>query len=275
MTPFVISLVLSAAILHATWNAMLRSSGDRFLSVCIMDITAAFVVLPFLFIGPLPDPTSWFYILLSALIHVGYSLFLITLYKHGELGQVYPIARGSSPLLVTAGGLFFAGEHLTTITIFGIIFISFGIIALARGKNRPKPHTIIAALATGLFIGSYTVVDGIGARLSSHAFSYAAWMFMIYGLIMTFLLFFHRNRPKISLADRHIQTSALGGIFGLIGYVTIIWAISVNPMGPVSALRETSVVFAALIGRFFLKEKLTTRRLCACGIIALGAACLG
>jgi drug/metabolite transporter (DMT)-like permease len=236
---------------------MLRSTADRFL----------------LFL-PLPATPSWFYIILSAVIHVGYSLFLVNIYKIGELGQVYPIARGSSPLLVSLGGLVFAHEQLSALTIAGIILVSSGIIALSKNRKDVPLKLALMALATGAVIACYTVVDGIGARQSGSAASYATWMFAIYGAMMVPVYWLRRNKRKIRLSDPHMQKSAIGGVLGLLGYCIIIWAISISPMGPVSALRETSVVFAALIGWFFLKENLTLRRMAACGIIAIGAACL-
>lgn len=275
MSLAVVSLVLGAALLHATWNAMLRSSGDRFLTMVVINVTAAMVAVPFIIFLPSPSPASWFYIILSACIHIGYSLFLINIYSHGELGQVYPIARGSSPLIVSAGGILFAGEHLTLITLAGIVLISCGIIALGQGKNSAKPLSIVAALGTGCMIGAYTIVDGIGSRLSNNALSYAMWMFFLYGTMMVFVYWLKSDRPKINLVDKNIHRAILAGVLCLLGYYIVIWAITLGPMGPVSALRETSVVFAAFIGWFFLNEKLTLHRLAACLVIVAGAACLG
>jgi drug/metabolite transporter (DMT)-like permease len=275
MSLAVACLVLGAALLHATWNAMLRSSGDRFLSMVVIDVTSGAVVVPFLFGLPPPAAASWSYIVLSAVIHVGYSLFLINIYKQGELGQVYPIARGSSPLVVTIGGMLFAGEHLTPLTLAGIALISFGIVALAKGKNSAKPMTVFAALVTGVIIGSYTIVDGIGSRNAGDALSYSAWMFALYGAMMLVVYFLKRNRPKIHFKSKAVHHAMLAGMLSLFGYCIVIWAISIGPMGPVSALRETSVVFAAFIGWFCLKEKLTARRIAACTVIALGTVCLG
>ncbi len=254
---------------------MLRGSGDRFLSMVVINVTAGVVALPLLFILPVPDRASWFYIALSAVIHIGYSLFLINIYKHGELGQVYPIARGSSPLIVSAGGMLFAGERLNFVTLAGIFLISCGIIALGQGKNSAKPLSILTALGTGCMIGAYTIVDGIGSRLAGHALTYAMWMFFLYGLMMVAVYWINSKRPKINMADQKVRRAALAGVLCLLGYYIIIWAISIGPMGPVSALRETSVVFAAFIGWFFLAENLTPRRLGACAVIAIGAACLG
>jgi drug/metabolite transporter (DMT)-like permease len=165
VTPTVILLVLCAAVLHATWNAVLRSGADRLWSLTVMTVASSIAALPVALLLPLPAAASWPYILLSAALHVGYNLFLVRAYRHGELGQVYPIARGSSPLMVTLGAAIFAGEQLSPLALAGVALVSLGIISLSRGKGSARPMSIMTALATGGFIACYTVTDGIGARL--------------------------------------------------------------------------------------------------------------
>jgi len=275
MTPTIIALVLCAALLHASWNAVLRSGADRLWSIAVMSLASGVVSVPAVLVLALPAAPSWPYILLSAALHVGYNLFLVSAYRHGELGQVYPVARGSSPLLVTLGAALFAGERLGLPALLGVTFVSLGIISLARGKGSARPVSIGTALATGIFIAGYTVTDGIGARLSGDPQAYSAWLFLLDGLPMPLIYLLRRGRFTIDLRAPETLKSAFGGVISLIAYGLIIWAVSLGPMGPVSALRETSVVFAALIGRYFLSETLTARRLAACAVIAFGAFCLG
>src|SRR5882724_1187939 len=182
MTPAVISLVLCAALLHATWNAVLRSSADRLWSITMMTIASSIAAFPATLVLALPTAASWPYIVISAALHAGYNLFLVLAYREGELGQVYPIARGSSPLLITLGAALFAGEQLSLLALSGVALVSLGIVSLARGKGSARPMSLATALTTGCFIACYTVTDGIGARLAGNPQAYSAWLFLLDGL---------------------------------------------------------------------------------------------
>jgi drug/metabolite transporter (DMT)-like permease len=274
MTPTVVSLVLGAALLHATWNALLRSGADRLWSIVVMGIVSATVSLPFTWLLASPERASWPYIGLSAVLQISYCLFLVRAYRDGDLGQIYPIARGSSPMLVTLGAAVFAGENLGPVALSGVAMVSFGIIGMTFGRDRPNVKSILAALATGLFIAGYTLTDGIGARLSGHPQSYAAWLFLFQGAPMPLIYMAIRGRLAIDLFDRQTLKAAGGGIISLLAYGVVIWALSRSPMGQVSALRETSILFAVLIGRVFLGERLTLGRIVAGVTIAIGAICL-
>ncbi len=271
MTPTVVSLVLGAALLHAAWNAILRSGADRLWSIVVMGIASATVSLPFTWLLASPEQASWPYIGLSAVLQISYCLFLVRAYRDGDLVQIYPIARGSSPLLVTMGARIFAGEHLGPLAMSGVAMVSFGIIAMTFGRDRPNVKSILAALATGLFIASYTVTDGIGSRLSGHPQSYAAWLFLFQGAPMPLVYMAMRGRLAIDPYDRETLKAASSGILSLLGYGIVIWALALSPMGQVSALRETSILFAVLLGRVFLGERLTLNRIVAGVTIAIGA----
>ena len=275
MSPTVVGLLLLAAILHATWNAVLRSGSDRLWSITVMSFSTTALALPCILFLPLPDSASWPYIAVSSVLQVIYSIFLIRAYEHGELGSVYPIARGSAPLLVTIGALFFAHEHLNWVMLVSIALLSVGIMALTRGQTRPSWTSVKLALATGLFIASYTITDGIGTRLSGNPLSYAAWIFTAFGVMLpiAFLVIRRGTLPRIRRGET--LKALLGGSLSLATYFLVTSALALGPIGAVSALRETSVVFAALIGRAFLGEDLTKRRLGACAMIACGAIFLG
>ncbi len=274
MTPAVVSIVLGAALLHATWNALLRSGADRFWSIVVMSVASATVSLPLTWILAVPARASWPYIGLSAVLQIIYCLFLVRAYREGDLGSIYPIARGSSPMLVTLGALVFAREKLSPIALLGVAMVSFGIIAMTFGRNRPHVKSIMAALATGLFIAGYTVTDGIGSRLSGYPQSYAAWLFLFQGAPMPLVYMAMRGRLVIGPFDRETLKAAGAGVMSLLGYGAIIWALALSPMGQVSALRETSILFAVLLGRIFLGETLTWDRVVAGMTIAIGAICL-
>ncbi|MGB7192885.1 MAG: DMT family transporter [Collimonas pratensis] len=286
MTAGVIALVLCAALLHASWNAMLKSSGDRLWAITLMTIGSALAALPIVLWAPLPAAASWPYILMSVALHAGYNLFLVRAYRAGDFGQSYPIARGSSPLLVSLGAAFFAGEQPGTLTLIGVALISVGIVSLAQIKFKRNTNAgavggyrqwdaPLSAFTTGVFIAGYTIVDGLGSRLAGSAASYAGWMFLLDGLpLLVIYLSLHRRLP-LALNTRASWNALGGGVMSLLAYGIVIWAITLAPMGPVSALRETSVLFAALIARIFLGEALTLRRLLSCAVIAAGAVVLG
>jgi len=276
VSPLVAGLVLASAAMHASWNALLKGGSDRLRSVTVMAVTTSLVAgLGSVFL-PAPRLGSWVCIALSAALHVVYNLLLVASYRHGDLGVSYPIARGSSPLLVAVGAAVVAGEKLDALALAGVGLISLGILGLAIENRKSLPsHALVPALLTGATIAAYTLADGIGARLSGHSQAYAAWLFVSYGPAMLLILILWRGHADHFRLDAESARFALGGIVSMAAYAIVIWAASVSPMGPVSALRETGVVFAALLGRIFLSEPLGPRRLAACTIVALGAACLG
>jgi drug/metabolite transporter (DMT)-like permease len=274
MSPLVVGLILTAAILHATWNAILRGAPDRLWSITIMGAVGAMAALPLAVASPKPALESWRFIALSVTLQVGYCLFLVRAYRTGHLAHVYPIARGSAPLLVTLAAALFAGERLGGPGLAGVVLVSGGIMVLTLGRDRPDLPSSLAALAAGVFIASYMLADGLGVRLSRSAIGYAAWQTVAQGVTMPVAYWAVRRQwpplPKPS-SDAPIIGAAIIGAFG---YGVVIWAMSLGPMGKVSALRETSILFATLLGAVFLKEPLTPRRAIGAAVIAAGAICL-
>lgn len=272
-------LVLLAALLHASWNAMLHGNRDRFLSMTWMSIAIAGVSTLVVLITPWPPVAAWPYIVASGLVHIVYNVSLVRAYRHGDLAQAYPIARGSSPLLVTLGAALFAHEAIGILHALGIVMISGGIIALALQGGHVSRSSALAALMTGATIALYTVIDGIGVRLSDgQALAYTASMFLFYWL-MPVLFVARRGLAALSTpirtAPMAVGSSLAGGLVSIAAYGIVIWAMQSGAMGTVSALRETSVVFAMLIGRVFLRETVNGKRWLACVIVAGGAVCLG
>jgi drug/metabolite transporter (DMT)-like permease len=275
MSPAVVGLVLFAAALHAAWNAVLRGGADRLWSVTIMSFATTVVAIPLAVVLPLPASPSWPYLLLSSCLQVGYSVFLVYAYGQGELGRVYPIVRGSVPLLVTLGGFLFAGQHPSAVSLLGVVLVALGIMSLALGRRRATAKSVVLAFITGLFVASYVTADGIGVRVAGDPWAYAAWIFLIYGALMPTTFMAVRGRLALEVLSAETLKALAGGVISLIAYVAVILALALGPIGPISALRETSVIFAVLIGRIFLGEALTMRRLAACAVIAFGASCLG
>ena len=268
------AIVLFAALLHASWNALLKGGSDRLWSMTIMGIAtslACAALVPFL---PIPHPASWPYLIGSALLHVGYNAFLIRAYRNGEFGSAYPIARGSSPLLVMLGAGLTAGETPSPSGIAGILLVSTGIISLAfRGRRLPEAG-IFYALGTGFFIAAYSVTDGIGGRLSANPVAYTLWMCLMWGITAAPVYWVRRRDTRLWRGAQATSLAALGGVISLLAYGIVIFAMTRAPMGSVSALRETSVLFAVLLGRVFFAEPLTARRILSALVIAVGALCL-
>jgi len=273
MTPFVLALVVCAAILHAGWNAVLRGGDDRLWSMTLMMMAVTAVTGVAALFVPWPNAASWPYVIASAVIHTGYNLSLVRTYRSGDLGQTYPISRGSSPVLVALGAALFAHEMPTPLAAFGIALVSAGILSLAFQGRKLRADFLPAAFTTGVLIGAYTVVDGIGARLAGDSLSYMVSLFLLWSLTMPPIYLAMRGKPP-AYTRAQTATAMAGGVVSIVAYGIVIWAMRHAPMGVVSALRETSVVYAALIGRFFLKETLTPRRTVSCLAIAAGAACL-
>jgi drug/metabolite transporter (DMT)-like permease len=293
LTPFSVLLVLAAAFMHASWNALLRGGADRAQSMLIMNVTVGVIGLAMMaFAGP-PSATCAVYVVASALIHLVYNALLVLMYRSGDLGETYPVARGSSPALVALGGSLFAGEWMNLIGAAGIGLVCSGIFMLAAARARSARQlsgsasdralqqagglhamNLPAALATGASIAAYTVVDGIGVRASGNWVAYTGGVFAFF-LAMPLWYLTRGRRAMFAVPLAETVKAASGGAISLLAYGAIIWAMQTSPMGAVSALRETSVVFAALLGAVFLGERLTGLRIAACCIIALGAAGVG
>jgi len=226
--------------------------------------------IPFLFFVSLPNRASLPMLVLSALLQVAYVQCLAFAYRKGELGTAYPIARGTSPLLVTLGAWFLAKETPAPRTLLGIGVVCVGILALASDRRRVDRTTVLASLATGCFIAAYTVTDGIGIRLAGDSLAYNVWLFAAFGLGMTLTAFAQRGIQGWKGEPRRILTACAGGMMSMVAYGLVVTAMRQGAMGHVSALRETSVVLAVLIGRFFLGEPLSPRRVGACLAVAAG-----
>ncbi len=266
--------VLGAAILHASWNAILKSGADRYWTMTALSIgmgAAAAVILPF---TDAPSAAAWPYLIASVAIHLCYNLLLVRMYAHGDFAQTYPVARGSSPVLIALGAFALAGESLSPLKISGVCLVSGGIIALALENRHVNIRGVPTALMTGLSIAAYSLVDGIGVRLSGTPLGYSAWMFALWALAMTAIYVAQAGAHDLIRSQKAMLTNLGGGIVAGTGYTAVVWAMSLSPMGLVSALRETSVLFAAIIARLFLKERLSATRLTACVVIAAGAVLL-
>jgi len=269
--------VVGAAILHAVWNALVKSGRDKHLNmtaVILGSLAIALSVLPFV---PVPAKESWPYLAASVLLHAGYHLILLLSYRVGDLTQVYPIARGTAPLLVAGVSVVFLGVNLTSLELFAVLLIAAGIISISLVRRRDGLRNLNAAglaFLTGCSIAAYSLVDGIGARQAGTALGFYSWM--VVGNAVLFTAFIACTKPRLLLSvPRHgKRVFAVGGSATFIAYATVTWAFTQAPIALVTALRETSIVFALLIGVFFLKEKIDLAKVVSTMVTLFGAALL-
>ncbi len=278
LDPAVLLLVLSAALMHATWNALIKSGGDRLVMTTVIMLTPAAPSAIALFFLPTMLPAAWPFMALSVVTHFAYYAVLLNAYRHGDLSQVYPIARGCAPALVGIGAWFFAAEVLSSIEMLGVLIVSGGILSLSwRRRDTAGPGELKAigfALLTALTIAIYLLADGMGVRRSGNAFTYIAWLMFLDAIPLTlFTLWRRRGRIRESFVPR-LRLGTFGGVIATLSYGITIWAMGVAPMAQVVAVRETSVIFAAALGAIVLKEPFGRFRIVAAAVVATGAVLL-
>jgi len=271
MSPLVTLLVLGSALLHASWNAIIKSSRDVMLDTALVAAAAGILALPLIAYLPLPARASWPYLGASSAIHIAYFSTLVAAYRLGDLGHAYPLMRGTAPLLVALFGVALLDERPSAAMWLGIVLISAGILSLGLlQQGRAHRGATLWALANAAIIAAYTLVDGSGARLSGAPASYVAWLFWLQGLLFVTLVAVLRPSALRNYVARHWQRGLGGGLCLISAYGIVLWAMTQAPVAAVAALRETSVIFAALLGSLFLHEPLGRQRLIAACVVALG-----
>jgi drug/metabolite transporter (DMT)-like permease len=277
LTPFIIVIVIGAGALHACWNAIAKQVSDQLMAFAWIGLSSAAIGGVALAFTGLPYRTAIPYAIASGVIHIAYNLGLMNSYRLGSFNQTYPIARGISPLVVAVGAYFLAGEHLGAAALIGIVILAAGLMSLAfsSGKlTRKDTPAVCAAVFTGLTIASYTIVDGLGVRHSHDPLSYAALLFILQGPPMAIVAGFRRSASQWRDTSA-IRLGSLAGAISVLAYGIVLWAQSRAPLAEVAAIRETSVVFAALIGLFVLDEEFGRRRIAAAVVIATGIILIG
>jgi drug/metabolite transporter (DMT)-like permease len=275
MTPPIVVLVLLAALLHAAWNAMAKSGGEPQFSIASYRLVSAVCCLPLLFLLPLPLTASWPMLLASVLIHNVYYLTLSRAYHSGDLSQVYPLFRGLAPVLVVAGAAVLAGEYLGGGAMIGILLVSAGLISItfAGGAlGRISSPALGWGLATSILIAAYTVADGMGVRVAGNPFAYIAWLFVLEPLPICAGLLLRRRAGWFGYLASHPGKIGVGAFAAAAAYGMVIYAMGAAPMGLVSSLRETSVIFAALIGSLLFREPFGRQRVIAAVLVCCGVA---
>jgi drug/metabolite transporter (DMT)-like permease len=260
--------VLGAALLHAVWNALVKASEDKQLDTYLVAAGSgllALLLLPFL--EP-PAAASWPWLAASAAVHILYFVFLAGAYRWGELSYVYPMMRGGGPMIVAASGALVFGEVLRSTEWLGLLLVCSGILAFAAGRHDRR--ATLFALANAAVIGCYTLIDGAGARASGAPVSYTLWFFAANGAVITTMGLAQRGAAVPAYFRRHWLRGAAGGACALGAYGIALWAMTRAPIALVAVLRETSVIFAAVLGSVLLGEKMTRRRLAATGAVLAG-----
>jgi drug/metabolite transporter (DMT)-like permease len=267
----VILLVLFGALLHATWNALIKAGTDKSLDASLIAAGGAITALPFLPFMPFPDTAALPYIAASAILQFIYFQLVASAYRAGDIGLVYPLMRGCAPLLVAATSGFILNESLSSGALLGTMTICAGILTLAFEAKRGSGHAIRLALANAVVIATYTYVDGIGARISGNSVSYTLWMALMPPVL---LLSWAISQRGIYAVAKHVKVNWWRGLIGGAGsigsYGLALWAMTKAPVATVAALRETSILFALIISVVFLKEKASPWRYLAGVIIAIG-----
>jgi drug/metabolite transporter (DMT)-like permease len=280
--PLIVGLLLMAALMHASWNAILKSDqSDRLATFGVIMTTGTVMGLcavPFL---PWIEPAAWKYLASSVLIHVLYYTFLLKAYSYGDLSHTYPIARGLGPLLVALVSGRFIGEHLRAQDIVGVLLLSFGLITLAMPLRNvvPRPGSrhglaTLFAVLTGFTIAAYIIADGLGVRSAGptlqHRLSYIAWLCVVEGPWLLVLAIVLRPGTVWTHLRRTWWRGVIGGVIANVGYGIAIYALVLGPMAHIAALRETSVLFGALMGTLLLGEPFGGRRVAAAFVIVSG-----
>lgn len=271
MTLSVFLILLFAALLHASWNAIVKAGSNKLYSAISVSGSAALIALLLLPFSPQPAWASAPYLALSCVLQVVYTVLVAKTYQVSDMSQTYPLMRGTAPLLVAMISVLVLGEHLSTMAWIGIAVICLAILGMAfNGRSSPRKG-IVLALINACFIAGYTLVDGTGVRVSGTALGYTLWTFFMNGACLLIWAMMARRRE----VSRYLSAQWKKGIFGGLGtmgsYGLALWAMTQAPLAVVAALRETSILFGALIAFLLLKEKVSGMRIAAACGIALGA----
>jgi drug/metabolite transporter (DMT)-like permease len=274
MSSFVFVIVLAAALLHATWNAIVKAGGDKFLTTITVTTAAAALsaaLLPFL---SAPATASWPFAIVSALFQITYFLLVARTYQIADMSQAYPLMRGTAPLIVALVSEFRPGDALSPIAWLGVVAICLGIFSIALGTNLKDRKGVYLALLNALVIAAYTLIDGIGVRRSGTPAAYTLWIFLLTGLPLTLWAMTAKRSTFLPYLRRYWRLGIAGGIGTTASYGLALWAMTLAPVAVVAALRETSILFGTMIAGLVLQEPVGPRRIISACIIAGGAAIL-
>jgi drug/metabolite transporter (DMT)-like permease len=280
MAPEVLAtiLILVSALLHAVVNAIVKASDDGLLTRGCMNATALVVAAPFAFFVPWPTEDLWRILILAMLVHGLYPFFLVAAYRYGDLSAVFPLARGTAPLGVAFLAAALVGEVVSAAKLLCIALISAGVAAFAFERatlsTPSRRRGVVLAVITGIIIAVYTVIDGIGLRVADTSMTYIVWLFVLDGFFVSASVAIVRRHGLVPFLRLNWRSALLGGILGVVTYGLALFALGLGAIAEIAALRETSIVFAALIGTLFLREAFGPRRMLAAVLVAVGVIAL-
>lgn len=271
--------VLFGALLHAGWNALVKSSTDKEMDTALIHLIGSLMSIPLVLLLGWPPLASWPYLVASITIHIGYYLALTGAYRHGELGLTYPLMRGVAPLLVALSATVTLGEQLSLLAWLGVLGVSLGVLILGLSRHALEtPKAVAFALTNAVIIAAYTVVDGLGVRAAGPSWhstlQYVATLFMLDGWPFALLIWARRGSEFARYASQRWRLASAGALASLGAYGIALWAMTLAPVAIVAALREVSVLFALVIGALLLHEALTVRRVMGATVIVLGVVTL-
>ena len=273
MTPLVTAAVLLAAVTHASWNALAHHITDKLVGFTLIAGGGSLIGIAMAPFVAFPAAGAWPYLIASAVIHVAYYVLLMRSFRLGDFGQAYPIARGTAPLVVTLLAALFAHEVPDGWAAAGVAVSCAGLTGVAlwglRG-GRPNWAAIGAALATGLTIAAYTVVDGLGVRASGSSLGYIAWLMAIEGLVVPAYAIHRWRGGTVAVLRPHAALGFLGAALSVAAYGLVLWAQTRAELAPIAALRESSIIVGAAIGAVFFKERFGAPRIAAAGLLVVG-----
>ncbi|MFJ4921231.1 EamA family transporter [Streptomyces sp. NPDC088725] len=275
MTPLIALAVLAAALTHAAWNAIAHTIKDQLVAFTLIAGGSVVISAVLACFAALPDRAAWPYLLVSGVLHIGYQALLMRSFGLGDFGQMYPIARGTAPLVVTVLAAVFVGESLDGWQVAGVAVASAGLVGVALwgirgGRSRPQWPALVAALATGLAIAAYTVVDGVGVRNSGSPIGYIAWLMIVQGVLIPAYAFYARGGQLLAQLRPHAPLGLLGAVLSMFAYGLVLWAQTRAELAPVAALRESSIIVGAAIATLVFKERFGAPRIAAAGLMVVG-----
>ena len=272
MSAFVFFAVLGAALLHASWNALIKSGTSKLTSMLILTLVQGGAGGVIALFHAFPSGDVWPWLLASGVFHAGYKLFLSFAYEQGDLSRVYPIARGAAPMLVLALSGFVLSDHLEWLEIVGVIVLGAGILMMARGvfSNGESRRLVPLALGSALMTAGYSIVDGLGARVSGNSVMYVAWLFLLDALIFTPICLALRGRGVLRASSKDWLMGGVAAAASYSAYAIAVWAMTVAPIALVTALRETSILFAVLIGWLIMGDRMDRGKGLAAALIVFG-----
>ena len=275
--PAVLVAVLVAAVLHAAWNAIAHAIPDQLVGFALIGVAVTAGAVLLVLTSAAPARASWPYLGGSAALHVTYNLLLMRSYRLGQFGQVYPLARGTSPWLVALAAATLVGEQLAGIQVVGVVTISLGLGALVLAGGVPRRAArpaLVAAVLTGVSIAAYTTLDGVGIRSAGTAAGYTGWLFLLQGPVLPLMAAAARGRTLWRQARPHLLVGLTGGVLTLVAYGLVLWAQTRGALAPIAALRETSVIVGAVIGAVLFGEPFGRWRIAATTLVAAGVVLL-